>query len=63
CNSLYKCLTICIVRPFYWSSSMYIDKEYKTPTILVVAITVENGFLGTVNVGIEDAEVNNQGEY
>jgi hypothetical protein len=42
---------------------MYIDKEYKTPTILVVAITVENGFLGTVNVGIEDAEVNNQGEY
>ena len=42
---------------------MYINKEYKTPTILVVATTVENGFLGTVNVGIEDAEVNNQGEY
>lgn len=54
---------MCIVRPFYWSSSMYIDKEYKTPTILVVATAVESGFFGTVNVGIEDAEVNNQGEY
>ena len=50
-------------KTFYQNSNMYINKEYKTPTILVVAITVENGFLGTVNVGIEDAEVNNQGEY
>ena len=42
---------------------MYCNKEYSAPSVLVVATAVESGFAGTINVGIEDAEVNDQGEY
>lgn len=39
------------------------NRIYTTPTILVVMTSVESGFLSTVNAGIEDAPVIDQGEY
>lgn len=42
---------------------MYSNREYLAPSLRVVTSTVESGFFGTINVGIEDAEVNDQGEF